>query len=167
MPIPDVESVTQWTIVATAALFAAWQTYTAQKAKAIAVDANVKAQEAASAAQAAGASDLNKSNLDLAEAYRLKANEWKDLCAASHSEFEIYRQRVHDKNEKDQAVLLKLTDENAQLRGRTDLTPIMKHMTEQSEFTKELSITLIKLTTAVEILVKRLNGDKPDANDAY
>lgn len=115
-----------------------------------------KAKEDATAAKGVSTDDLARSNADLAEAYKLKASEWKAAFETEHAESVAYHKYVHDKAEVDNATKLKLTEENALLRARTDLTPIIDHMEIQSKTNERVAVTLENLAKTISALMGRI-----------
>lgn len=119
-------------------------------------------QQKAKSADKVSREDVNKSNLDLAESYRQRADDWKERYEVEHKESQDYRKYVHDKAREDQANVLRLTEENAKLNARTDLTPLIEHMKRQSDTNDAVAKSLVQLSEAVGLLMARLNRDHPD-----
>lgn len=119
-----------------------------------------KAQQVASAAHqraefanTVSITDLAKSNADLASAYKTQAEEWKALAEKTYKEQQDYRNWVHDKNKEDNALMLRLTAENADLKARTDLTPLLEYMKRYDANAEKVSQSLSDLTDLIRMLI--------------
>lgn len=128
----------------------------ADDAKSIAQATATKVTEATASANVVAAGDLAKSNADLAWAYKEQAEQWKALAEKTHKEQAEYRQWVHDKNKEDNAIMLTLTAENADLKARTDLTPLLEHMKKHDANAERVADTLARLTDLISALIKNL-----------
>lgn len=158
----------------TLVLITAWQTVragaakksaedankSANEAKQVATDASNKANEASTTKSVAAASDLAKSNADLAAAYKQSADEWKVLAEKTFKEQNEYRQYVHDKAKEDNAVLLSLTAENADLKSKTNLTPLLEHMQKHDANAARVAETLTGLTELIKVLIGEIREIK-------
>lgn len=69
----------------------------------------------------------------LAEVHKDEALAWKKRFEAEHTEYAEYRQKTHDAVQATQARILRLTEDNAELKGKTDLTPIIRFHQEQGQ----------------------------------
>lgn len=74
-----------------------------------------------------------------------------------HVEFNEAREYWHNKAKEDMAALMKLTEENLQLRARTDLTPIMAQLNDQSEANQKISATMKDVAQTLALVAERLN----------
>ena len=162
----DPQTAGTWIGGAVLALAAAWNHVRAaqadkraEAAKITAVEATTKATELSASVGNAAASDLARSNAELATAYKRQAEEWKALHEKTHKEHQDYRQWVHDKAKDDQAALLTLTAENADLKARTDLTPLLSHMKQYDLNAQKMTETLENLTKVVTTLAKHIAPD--------
>jgi hypothetical protein len=76
---------------------------------------------------------------------------WKSRYEAEHLEIMAYRDQVHAKNEESNAKIITLTTENAELKSKTDLSPLMKMMqtffAEQTEINQQILDGLTELLT--------------------
>lgn len=94
-------------------------------------------------------STISKNNEDLVKALQAQLEEWKDQYKQQHSELQDYREKVHAKAKEDQAKIIQLAEDNALLRERTDLKPVLDYLTNFSEVMKNL-------TTSVNHLIERI-----------
>lgn len=124
-----------------------------RKAKA----ATEQANSATEIAHRTASEEFARSQSELLASYQSMSNDWKNRYEIEHAELQKYREYVHDKNKKDQETMLRLTEENADLRARTDLTPIVEQLKQQARTNEELGATLGKLTQAVTILLDRIS----------
>ena len=65
-------------------------------------------------------------------------DSWRVRFDDKSKDLEAYRQEVHDKSERLNAMVLKSAAEAAELRAKTDLTPILEHMKEDKEATRQI-----------------------------
>lgn len=73
---------------------------------------------------------LHESVVDLLQT---ESKAWKDKWELEHTEYLKYRDDSHEKSNKDQATVLKLTNENADLKARTDITQVMQSQQKMLE----------------------------------
>lgn len=132
------------------AFYAAFQ----QKKASSATDQAITATRVATAATD---ETLLKSQNDLLESFRAMANDWKARYEVEHTEFLKYRESAHKKTNEDNATMLKLTEENADLRARTDLTPVVEQLKDQAASNQQLGITLKELSEGVSHLIKQIS----------
>jgi hypothetical protein len=83
----------------------------------------------------------------------INAEAWKSHYQAAHLELNKYREEQHTRNDESNAKILSLTDENAQLRAKTDLSPVMKLM---QDFFKEQTAINEKILAALIDLERRI-----------
>jgi hypothetical protein len=69
-----------------------------------------------------------------------------------HAQYLKYREEHHAKLEKDNAKMLALTEENALLRSRSDLSPILEQMRAIQDTSKSMMESLQMLTEKVHSL---------------
>jgi hypothetical protein len=85
---------------------------------------------------------------------------WKSLYDAEHSQLLKYREEQHGRNDDANRKILELTNANAQLLGKTDLSPVMNTLTEfikgQREFMKEITEINGKILIALTDLGDRI-----------
>lgn len=158
----DFDSVGEWAGGAVLVAITAIQTIRAGVAKKKADEATVKASEAhlrAESASAVSITDLAKSNADLAAAYKTQGEEWKALAEKTYKEQQEYRTWVHNKAEEDNALMLMLTAENADLKARTDLTPLMDYMKRYDANQQIVATSLAGLTETIRLLIKHVAPD--------
>lgn len=122
-----------------------------------ATDAQNKLSENQKVSQRLSSDDLAKSNLEVASAYKARADEWKGEYDRQHAEIMAYRDWVHEKAKKDQAEYLSVVKENESLKARTDLSPVIEHMFQQTENSAKILDVLTKLTTAIDTLTDKLS----------
>lgn len=138
------------------AIWGAIQTHKATKAEKKVNETVAVADEAKRLLAHVSTDDLAKRNEELAHAYKDKAEEWKMAWEKEHSEGKAYQQRVHDQREVANAEHLKLIEENAALRARTDLTPIIKYIENGQSTMEKVAIALTSLTSSISDFMKQL-----------
>lgn len=84
---------------------------------------------------------------------RNNADAWKGHYEAGHIELESYRKAQHAKNEESHATIVRLTADNATLKSKTDLSPILSFHSQQSQVNEKI---LEGLTVIVQHLEKLL-----------
>lgn len=138
---------------------AAIQTVRVGMVKRSANEARLLAKEAHQRAESVSAVsnfDLAKSNADLASAYKSQAEEWKALSEKTYKEQQEYRTWIHEKAKEDNALMLLLTAENADLKARTDLTPILDYMKRYDANAEKMSQNLVDLTELIRMLIHEI-----------
>ncbi len=63
---------------------------------------------------------------------------WKSRYETEHSEYVARRQQYHDELQGINADMLRLSGENAALKAKTDVTPIMQELKAQSEINQNV-----------------------------
>lgn len=124
----------------------------AEEAKTLALAAHQRAESVSAVSNF----DLAKSNADLATAYKSQAEEWKALSEKTYKEQQEYRNWVHEKAKEDNALMLRLTAENADLKARTDLTPILDYMKRYDANAERMSQNLVDLTELIRMLIHEI-----------
>jgi hypothetical protein len=99
--------------------------------------------------QAQKVSSLSEAKDEAIRVARNNADAWKGHYEAGHLELETYRKAQHAKNEESQGTILSLTSENATLKSRTDLSPILTFHKQQSEVNE-------KIVQALKVVVSHL-----------
>lgn len=87
--------------------------------------------------------ELMKANLE----ERTRAHE------REHAEFLEYRRSTHELNETTQSKILNLTEEIANLRNKTDITPIIEYQKTQNEINKTILDALNKILSSLSTFV--------------
>jgi hypothetical protein len=102
------------------------------------------------------------------EVIRLLGNNveaWKSRFEAEHAELLAYRDDVHVKAEASNLKIIDLTNANAELRGKTDLSPVMQGLSEmikhQAASMKEITAINGGILTALSEIGERINGHHP------
>lgn len=90
---------------------------------------------------------MERAQGELVEVMKLEAQAWKNRYEGEHQEFTEYRQKAHDKANADNARILELTAENADLHSKTDLTPVISFQNDQSRINAKVIETLDKILT--------------------
>jgi len=140
-------------------LVSAWallQTRRAEKAKLETQKVQAVAEEAKKLLASVSSDDLAKKNEELAKAYCQKSEEWQAAWKKEHEENQAYRSLVHTQRNQAQAEHLKLVEENASLRARTDLTPIISHIEKQQETNERVATALTQLTSGINSLMQAI-----------
>lgn len=101
--------------------------------------------------------EILKQKDELITLARDAANIWRGKFEDADKELHDYRAKVHEKAEKDGARMLSLAEENAALRIKTDLTPLLNSM---GTLHGEQRIFNGKLLAAMEVILKRLGVDE-------
>lgn len=90
---------------------------------------------------------------------------WKSLYAAGMTEIAAYREKAHAIQGEANAKILSLTEENAKLKGATDLTPVLQHQTQQNEINTKILSSLDMIMDHLRSLrpctKKKAKGAKP------
>ena len=63
---------------------------------------------------------------------------WKSRYDAKELEYINYREQQHDHNNEANATVVRLTAQNAELKSRTDLSPILQFNKEQSQINTKI-----------------------------
>lgn len=152
---------------AAAIVMGAWGVWSQKKAAtahAVAHHAQTRVEEVQKRVDKLSSEDLAERNAEIALAHKQKAEEWKTLYTQEHDESQRYRTYVHEKAKTDNSTLLNLTEENAMLKARTDLGPVLEYIKESAETNRQVAGTLntvaasqATLTDAVRALVDRLD----------
>ena len=95
--------------------------------------------------------NLSEAQKALIEVHRLEALAWKTRYEGEHSEYVDYRAASHTKAQDMQARLLELTAENAELRSKTDLTPVIQFHQDQGQIN-------LKVVETLDKILERLGG---------
>lgn len=85
---------------------------------------------------------LNASRAELVEVTKQEAQTWRSRFEAEHEEHAEYRKKTHDRNQEAQALVLRLTTENAELTAKTDLTPVLNQLKAQAEINTKVARSL-------------------------
>lgn len=149
----DVSEGTTIGAVAFAILSGAYGAFQQKKAS----KATDQAITATKVATAATDESLVKSQSDLLLSFKSMADDWKARYEIEHTEFVKYREAAHKKSNEDNQRVLVLTEENADLKARTDLTPVVEQLKEQAESNKQLGVTLKDLSEGVSHLIKQIS----------
>lgn len=130
-------------------VYAVVQGLSASRAKQQVETARAEVEEVKARTENATQSDLARTNSELATAFKIKSEEWQAAWKKEHDESIAYHDWVHEKSQKDQALHLTIVEENANLRARTDLTPLIDHM-------DKVLTAITKLTVVVNVLFERV-----------
>lgn len=77
---------------------------------------------------------VEKAKDELADVLRAEIVAQKQRYETEHAEYVSYRERTHDNNNKYNAQILGLSNENTILQSKTDITPVLSFTKEQVEF---------------------------------
>lgn len=80
---------------------------------------------------------------------------WRSRFDGIHTEYDEYRKSAHAQLNNAQSMILKLTDDNATLHAKTDMTPVLKNQEQQNEVNSKVLENLSEIT----VILKDL-GDK-------
>lgn len=128
-------------------LAAAFERFRSQRASARA-EISAREREEATAAAAVATSEITKQQAvneqiiagkeELCKIAREAGEAWKNRYDEAHAEFATYRATSHERAQEAQALILRFTAENAELRNKTDVTPILEHQRTQSEINMKI-----------------------------
>lgn len=104
-----------------------------------------------------------------AEAMERQANDWRARCIQNdgdwkkqvekdRAEFAEQRQYWHDKAKEDQALLLHCQLETAELKGKTDLTPLVEYLKHRSVIDDQILSTLKGFSDSLTRVHERLDN---------
>lgn len=150
----DPQVVAGWLVAFGTSAYALWQTNSANKAKKELTQVAVSA-----ASNSPSSEDLARMNAELAAAYKDQAAKWQLAYETEKSDTEKYRKYVHDKNEVDAATMLSLSNENAQLKAQTNLSPLIQLVENQTRTTDQVLTVLAKMEEALDHIIHRLPAD--------
>lgn len=128
---------------ACALVVAAWQSYRAKKLEAV--------------------KQLDLAKDELIKVTRESAEAWKKRHDDLHLEYVAYRENRHKSDNDTNGMLLRLTADNADLRAKTDMTPILEHQREQALINQKVIEGLTKSTAALDLLIESLVLNKQQA----
>lgn len=121
---------------ALATVAAGFERYRSQRANA---RAQASAEVAAEAKQEQAVKDqIIAGKEELCRIAREAGEAWKKRYDEAHTEFSEYRNATHARAQEAQALILRFTAENAELRNKTDVTPILEHQRTQSEINSKI-----------------------------
>lgn len=113
----------------------------------------------------AASAALIKAKDDLIAVQQERAEAWKTKWEVEHKEYTEYRADAHKQLNQAQVLVLQHTEEVAQLRARTDLTPILKHQEEQArQYALQVDINmkfvgiLAKISSTMDAISGRILG---------
>jgi hypothetical protein len=89
------------------------------------------------------------------------ADGWKARYEAEHLEYKNHRTTTHDERNNANAQILTLTEENTNLKAKTDLSPVRAFIEEQNIFNEKF---LRALNAIVERLEKGSGGSPKPGN---
>lgn len=92
---------------------------------------------------------------ELVQMQRERADNWKAKYDQEHGEFNKYRDDIHTRLNDANALVLKYTAENGELRAKTDLTPILANQQQQVAVNTKVIDSLTKINLILDDLVKR------------
>jgi hypothetical protein len=109
-----------------------------------------RVDKAARAVEAAGEA-VEAANSKVVEVVRLEADAWRKRYEGEHQEALEYRERAHTHANESNSLVLRLTAENAELRSKTDLSPVLKFHQEQSEINGKIVGALDKIVRHLDL----------------
>jgi hypothetical protein len=134
-----------WLGALVAGVAAAYERFRSTRATDKALQSTERAQEA-EAGQAAHKAILAQQD-ELIRLARDSATQWKERCAAEHMEYTSYREKHHSQIQEANAKILRQTEEIADLKSRTDMSPVMG--------------TLKQIVESLERILERLDNHHP------
>lgn len=93
---------------------------------------------------------VDQAHSELVEVVRLQADAWKARYEGEHQEFTEYRDKTHAHNGVANSRILALTAENAELRSKTDLSPILRFHEDQARRDERISVALERIVQFIE-----------------
>lgn len=94
---------------------------------------------------------LSEAQRELLQVREQEAHAWKQRYETEHLEYTEYRQKVHEKAAETTARLLELTSQCADLKAKTDLTPVLEHIRNQDAINT-------KVVDSLDALLTKLRG---------
>lgn len=91
----------------------------------------------------------NTSRSELIKLLESSRDEWRTKCESDHQEFVKYRDEAHLKINQCTDQILQLSQDNAQLKMRTDMAPIMALLGEQGKVMERVVKALDKLEASI------------------
>lgn len=76
-------------------------------------------------------------------------NEWRNKCESEHTEFQKYRDEAHLQLNQATQKILTLSTENAELKMRTDMAPIMTALKDQGNVLERVVKVVEKLESSI------------------
>lgn len=92
------------------------------------------------------------------DAWKVRHDEEKVRFEAEHAEYVKYREDTHERSKPIQLQILKLTEDNAELRAKTDFTPIVKFAEKQEITNQQQAATNQKIVTQLGSVEQQLNA---------
>jgi hypothetical protein len=90
---------------------------------------------------------------ELVSVLSAERDTWKSMSEAKDAEFKAYRDAAHAAADQAHTQVVKLTEEVATLRTRTDITPLLQHQEEQNQIN-------VKMLTALDEILSHLRSFK-------
>jgi hypothetical protein len=144
MNAPDPVTVGGYIVALITSGMAAFERYRSSRSNTDALKATERAQQA-EAAESANKEVLGAKD-ELIRLARDSSTQWKERCSAEHAEFAAYREKHHQQIQDAQATILKQAEEIANLRARTDITPVMETLKDILESLESILQRLDSLT---------------------
>lgn len=155
MPAPDPAQVAAWIVAAVAGGAAAFE----------------RIRNAKHARQREESADLvsdAKAQAERAEMHAKLADEYKRLFEKEHAELQAYRDYVHDKQQKDQALLAASQERIQELQARPDFSDLFEHLKSQSDVSVKILAGMERqqegtkeILSAIKTLVERSHPITP------
>lgn len=95
---------------------------------------------------------------------REQAAAWKVRYESEHDEYVKYRQERHEKDGEIQSLVLRLTMENAELRAKTDLSPVLEHQRQNAEVQVKMLESLAKISAVLDVMLKHVGAPVAEGN---
>lgn len=141
---------------AAGAMMAAFERY--RSIQAVEREKTALVDAATSKQQSTVHADIIKGKDELISVARETADAQRTRWEAEHKEFQDYRESTHSNLNKANELVLKLTEENGQLKAKTDMTPIFQFQENQAEINKRivdsLDSTQKSLTKVLDHLIQ-------------
>jgi hypothetical protein len=129
--------------MAVAIIAAAFERFHSQRSLGRAREANERAQEAEKAR--AAHDQVLAAKDELLKVYEKSAESWKQRHADEHKEFGEYREYAHRIANDANATIVKQAEQIAELKARTDITPILESQKQQQEINRQMMAALEKI----------------------
>ena len=131
-------------------VFFCWATITGFRKRSAAAQAKLEAKTA----------KLDEANAALIQVVKDEANAWKIRYETEHAEYLDYRQKAHLRDGDMTSRILELTTECADLKAKTDITPILQAQKDQQDINTKIVESLNTITQTSQVILDRLTKGK-------
>ena len=131
--------------------FFCWATITGFRKRSAAAQAKLEQKNA----------KLDEANAALIQVVKDETAAWKVRYETEHAEYLDYRQKAHLRDGDMTARILELTTECADLKAKTDITPIIQAQKDQRDINTKIVESMNNITQTSQVIIDRLTkGEK-------